>query len=80
LIRIYQYDDILGKNVQEYSCPECCKSLQWVSTMMSPFKCEGCKQKIIDISKIIKQTSWRIEYHLKGKEAVKCGCSVLPLI
>ena len=76
MINILQYVDILNKDIQEYSCHYCCKPLQWPVTNMSPFKCYGCQEKIIDVSKIIEHTAWRVAYHLEGSKEVLCGSSV----
>jgi hypothetical protein len=76
VIRIVQNVTKSKNIITEYSCPHCCKPIQWNAPIqMSPFNCFGCMERLMDISQIISSIAWRTKYHLNGEEAVKCGSS-----
>lgn len=81
MIRVLEYIDKLGVLIQEYVCPHCYKSLQWkvesAKKQLSPYNCLGCMEIIADISKLISDEDWRVLYHLRGGNSVKCGSSIL---
>lgn len=69
MIVINEYENTLGSDIVEFSCPHCHKSLQWATTQMSPLLCWGCKLTIPDITKILRHESWRVKFQL---ESSKC--------
>ncbi len=81
MIKVLEYIDVLGALIQEYSCPHCCKPLQWevasARKQLSPYNCLGCMKTIADISKLISNEDWRVLYHLKGENSIKCGSSMI---
>jgi endogenous inhibitor of DNA gyrase (YacG/DUF329 family) len=82
MIRIYEKPKVIvtlncGKEY-EYSCPGCFKPIKWnVVGALSPFYCPGCRQKQLDVSRLISKIEVRADYHLEGEKAVSCGGSAL---
>jgi len=78
-MRIFEHPDQWGDDVYEYSCPHCCKALQWKKgpTTLSPFNCYGCMERMIDVSKIINNFETRRKYHFESEANLICGSSGL---
>lgn len=68
MVRIFEYAQslLVDEEMQEYSCPHCCKSIEWRAKNKSPMICSGCKQELIDISALIEKWTARRGYHIDG--------------
>jgi len=74
MITVYVYEEWLNnKKIAEYSCPYCYKPIKWeIGVQMSPFRCPGCREELLDLTKIIANENWRVAYHIQGEISVGC--------
>ena len=68
MVRIFEHErtTLVDEKTQEYSCPDCCKNLEWNAKQKSPMICSGCKQELMDISAMIEKWTARRGYHING--------------
>jgi hypothetical protein len=83
MIRVFKTKKIIiqqdgSAHEYEYSCPHCFKPVKWDFGRLSPMHCPGCKGSLPELSKVIKESDWRLAYHKNGMKGVPCNGS--PLI
>jgi hypothetical protein len=70
MIKLFSYANFLKpeQEITEWSCPHCYKPIKWEQgKQLSPLNCPGCLEQILDVSKIITNSEWRITYHRVGE-------------
>jgi len=68
LITVFEYNNYLRPKqvLREYSCPYCYKAIKWEKDEeASPIICPGCRERLIDISKILSNINWKMLYHFE---------------